>query len=84
MVSFPGQPNLGKPAPERQNHLDFNEARDDGWQWQLSDVQMIRAWSTMHGSFAPRSRQITTPAPHYSIFYRPDALPNAQLTVSKH
>ena len=24
--------------------------------------------------FAPRSRQITTPAPHQSVFYRPDAL----------
>jgi len=33
---------------------------------------------------APRSRQITMPAPHCSIFYRPDALPDAQPTVSKH
>ena len=31
----------------------------------------------------PRSRQITMPAPHYS-FYRPDALPAAQPTASKH
>ena len=34
--------------------------------------------------FAPRSRQITTPAPHHSVFYRPDALPAAQPTASKH
>jgi len=34
--------------------------------------------------FAHRSRQITTPAPHHSVFYRPDALPAAQPTVSKH
>jgi len=34
--------------------------------------------------FAPRSRQITMPAPHYSVFYRPDALPAAQPTASKH
>ena len=34
--------------------------------------------------FAPCSRQITTPAPHYSIFYRLDALPAAQPTASKH
>ena len=34
--------------------------------------------------FAPRSRQITTPASHHSVFYRPDALPAAQPTVSKH
>ena len=27
---------------------------------------------------APRSRQITTPAPHHSVFYRPDAFPVAQ------
>jgi len=27
---------------------------------------------------APRSRQITMPAPHHSVFYRPDALPAAQ------
>ena len=33
---------------------------------------------------APCSRQITMPAPHYSVFYRPDALPAAQPTVSKH
>ena len=33
---------------------------------------------------APRSRQITTPARHNSVFYRPDALPDAQPTVSKH
>jgi len=33
---------------------------------------------------APNSRQITTPAPHYSVFYRPDALPAAQPTASKH
>ena len=33
---------------------------------------------------APRSRQITTPTPHCSVFYRPDALPAAQPTASKH
>ena len=33
---------------------------------------------------APRSSQITTPAPHHSVFYRPDALPAAQPTASKH
>ena len=33
---------------------------------------------------APRSRQITTPAPQHSVFYRPDALPAAQPTPSKH
>jgi len=33
---------------------------------------------------APHSREITTPAPHHSVFYRPDALPAAQPTASKH
>jgi len=34
--------------------------------------------------FAPHSRHIIIPAPHHSIFYRPDALPVAIPTVSKH
>jgi len=33
---------------------------------------------------APSSRQITTPAPHHSVFYRPDSLPATQPTASKH
>jgi len=32
----------------------------------------------------PSSRQITTSAAHHSDSYRPDALPAAQPTVSKH
>jgi len=33
---------------------------------------------------APRSRQIAMPAPHHSVFYRPDGLPATQPTASKH
>ena len=33
---------------------------------------------------APPSRQITMPASHHSVFYRQDALPDAQPTASKH
>jgi len=33
---------------------------------------------------APRSTQIAMPAPHHFVFYRPDALPAAQQTASKH
>ena len=33
---------------------------------------------------APRSRQITMPTPHHSVFYRLDALPAAQPIASKH
>ena len=54
--------------------LDFTEARDSEWQWHQWAI-----WKS-----APRSRQITTPAPHHSVFYRPDALPATQPTASKH
>jgi len=54
-----------------KTYLDFTEARDSGISWAISKS-------------APRSRQITTPAPHHSVFYRLDALPAAQPTASKH
>jgi len=57
-----------------KTNLDFTEARDSEWQWH--QLGICRS--------APRSRQINTPAPHHSFFYRPDALPAAQPTVSKH
>ena len=56
-----------------KTNLDFTEARDSEWQWhQLGHMQVCI------------SLQITTPAPHCSVFYRPDALPAAQPTASKH
>ena len=55
-------------------NLDFTEARDSEWQWPQLGICKS----------APRSRQITTPAPQDSVFYRPDALPAAQPTASKH
>ena len=54
-----------------KTNLDFAEARDSGISWAICNC-------------APRSRQITTPTPHHSDFYRLDALPAAQPTVSKH
>jgi len=51
-----------------KTNLDFTEARDSEWQWHQL------------GKSAPRSKQITTPAPHHSVFYRPDSLPAAQPT----
>jgi len=57
-----------------KTNLDFIEARDREWQWhQLGTCKS-----------APRSRQITMPTLHHSVFYRPDALPAAQPTASKH
>ena len=40
------------------------------------------SWATCKS--APHSREITMPAPHHSVFYRPGALPVAQPTASKH
>ena len=54
-----------------KTNLDFTEARDSGISWAICKS-------------APCSRQITTPATHHSVFYRPDALLAAQPTVSKH
>jgi len=57
-----------------KTNLDFTGARDSEWQWhQLEHMQVCTLL-----------QKITTPAPHYSVFYRPDALPAAQPTVSKH
>jgi len=54
-------------------NLDFTEARDSEWQWnQLGYMQVCTSFQT------------ATPAPNRSVFYRPDALPAAQTTVSKH
>ena len=52
-------------------NLDFTEAKR---QWVAVESAGPYAKS------APRSRQITMPAPHHSVFYRPDAQP----TVSQH
>ena len=54
-----------------KTNVDCTEARDSGISWALCKS-------------APRSRQITMPTPHHSVFYRPDALPAAQPTASKH
>ena len=57
-----------------KNNLDFTGARDSEWQWhQLGHMQVCTSLQTdNHASTPPLS------------FYRPDALPAAQPTVSKH
>ena len=57
-----------------KNNLDFTEARDSEWQWhQLGHMQVCTLLQTdIHASTPPLS------------FYRPDALPAAQPTASKH
>jgi len=57
-----------------KTNLDFTEARDSEWQWhQLGHMQVCISLQTD-----------TAQIPHCSVFYRPDALPAAQPTVSKH
>jgi len=57
-----------------KTYLDLTGASDSEWQWHPRAICKS----------ASRSRQITMPTPHYSVFYRPDALTAAQPTVSKH
>ena len=68
------QDNLGKPVPERQNPSGFKWGKR---QWRFG---------TAVASSGPckRSRQITKSTPPSLNFYKPDALPDAQPTVSKH
>ena len=65
---------LPKSAGTRKGktNLDFTEGKDGG-----SGI----SWDIQKS--APCHRQIPTPAPHHSIFYRPDALPATQ-PASKH
>jgi len=46
-----------------------------GWQWHQLDHMQIICTSLQTES---------TPVPHHSVFYRPDAIPVAKPTVSKH
>jgi len=57
-----------------KTNLDFTEAKDSEWQWhQLGCMQVcILLQTDNHASNPPL------------IFYRPDALPAAQPTASKH
>jgi len=54
-----------------KTNLDFTEARDSEWQWhQLGHMQVCISLQTDNHAT--------------QVFYRPDALPAAQPTVSKH
>ena len=64
-----------KQCQKGKTNLDFTEAKDS--------VKLCGICCAICKS-APRSSQITMPVPHHSIFYRPDALPAAQPTASKH
>jgi len=58
-----------------KTNLDFAEARDSEWQWhELGHMQVCISLQT-------DNRASTSPL---KVFYRPDALPAAQPTASKH
>ena len=62
------------PYQKGKNYLDFTEARDSEWQCMASAGPYASLQS------APRSRRITTPAPHRSVFTgrMPFLTPNQQ------
>ena len=60
---------------EGKTKLDLNEAKDSEWQWhQLGHMQVCTLLQTDN-----HTSTLTT-----HVFYRPDALPAAQPTASKH
>jgi len=70
---YPGTTRVRQYQKGKTN-LDFTEAQTvsgSGISWAVCKS-------------APCSRQIATPAPHYSVFYRLDVLPAAQPSASKH
>ena len=50
--------------------------------WILLKQEMMQEAVASTGPYADHLH--LAPEPHHSIFYRPDSLPDAQLTVSKH
>jgi len=58
-----------------KTNLDFTEARDSEWHWhQLGHMQVCTLLQTDNHASTPPLK----------FFYRPDALPAAQPTASKH
>jgi len=72
--SFSGTTRVSQYQKGKTNQ-DFTETRDSEWQWhQLSHMQVCTSLQTdNHASNSP-----------LKSFYRPDALPAAQPTASKH
>ena len=73
MALFPGLPRWGSTRKVKPIWISLKQETVSG-----SGI----SWAICKS--APRSRQITTPAPHHSVFYRSDALLAAQPTASKH
>jgi len=70
---FSGTTQVSRYQKDKTN-LDFSEARDSEWQWhQLGNMQVCTSLQTDNNASTPPLS-----------FYRPDALPAAQPTASKH
>jgi len=65
MALFPGLPGWAVTRKAKPNRILLKQETVSGISWAICKS-------------APHSRQITMPAPHHSVFYRPDALPVAQ------
>ena len=89
-------PSFGSLYTQQQQQHPFNGPFQGLPRWagtrKAKPIWILQKQETVSGSgiswaickSASHSRQITTPAPHHSVFYRPDALPATQPTVSKH
>jgi len=72
--AFSGTTRVGRYQKGKTN-LDFTEARDSEWQWhQLGHMQICTSLQADNHASTPPLK----------FFYRPDALPAAQPTASKH
>jgi len=70
---FSGTTRVNRQQKGKTN-LDFTEARDSEWQWhQLGHMQVCTSLQTDNHTITPPLS-----------FYRPDTLPAAQPTASKH
>jgi len=57
-----------------KTNLDFTKARDSEWQWHQLGYKVCTLLQTDNHASTPTTQ----------FFYRPDALPAAQPTASKH
>jgi len=74
VMAYPGCPTQVSRHQKGKTNLDFTEARDSEWEWhQLGHMQVCTSFQT--DNYANTS---------LLVFYRPDAVPAAQPTTSKH
>jgi len=82
-VSFDSPDHPGSP-PLRTTRVSRYQKGKAIWILQKQETVSGSGVSWVVCKSTPCCRQITMPVPHHSVFYRPDALPATQPTVSKH